>query len=462
MCQVTESRLVGEEALHASSKRLGKGMGKGQTDSAGPADSRETASSHALVESRAGMFVEWAAVELLRRMTDLGADIQTIHGLYKGTEGQNLVLGIPNLLRFMWTIITKGEIGLGEMYANGEWWMERGSLAAMLTNLARRQNNEGYVQFIKNLFPREWLRKWKQTFRHMTPDTAKDLIQVAYDVDDTLYEAMLDASMTYTSARFLKGDESLLDAQWQKRQMMIEKACLPSNARVVDIGCGWGALCAHVADHIPGAQVTGVSNSPGMVRIATGRNGQRPNVDYQECDYREIDIPDGSVDAVLSVEMIEAIGVNQFDTFAKVCDRLLKPGGRAVIQVITAPAWSNAVARTKKKSNETFVTTYIFPGGQIPHVEFVEEAMAPYFDRVHSESFGHDYARTLAYWRDNLAKNKAAVKCTEAIKRGYDYYLAWCEAGFNTELLNVHQLVFQKRRPTGASTTSIARSCQGA
>jgi len=271
-------------------------------------------------------------------------------------------------------------------------------------------------------------------------------MQVAYDVDDTLYMGMLDESMTYTCGRFLNGDETLEKAQKIKRQMLVDKARLPSDARVVDIGCGWGTLCAHVADNSPTARVTGISNSPGMIRISTERYGMHPNIDYRERDYRDIDVADGTVDAVFSVEMLEAIGVNQFDTFASVCNRLLKPGGRAVIQVITAPAWSNSVARTKRKKNETFVTTYIFPGGQIPHVEFVEESMAKQgFDKVHSESFGHDYARTLRLWRKNLLKNQQRIKCKPSIHRAYEYYLAWCEAGFEIELLNLHQLVFQKR-----------------
>jgi len=389
---------------------------------------------------------EQALVYMLRSMTDVDCDIRTAYKLHAG-KNHATVLAVPDMFEFMNRVITRGEIGLGEAYADGVWLLERGSLADMLTDLARKSNNDGWVQFVKNLFPTEWFRKWRETFSNMHADQQKELIKVAYDVDDTLYHAMLDRSMTYTSARFLTGDETLEQAQWHKRQMMVDKARLPSDARVVDIGCGWGALCAHVADDTPGATVTGVSNSPGMVRIATERNGKRHNIDYRECDYRDIDIPDGTVDAILSCEMVEAIGVNQFDTFAAVCERLLKPGGRAVIQVITAPAWSNPTARTKVKRNETFVTTYIFPGGQIPHVEYMEEAMAPYFDRVHSESFGHDYARTLNHWRKNLLENQASVKCTDKIKRGYDYYLAWCEAGFATELLNIHQLVFQKRGP---------------
>ena len=101
------------------------------------------------------------------------------------------------------------------------------------------------------------------------------------------------------------------------------------------------------------------------------------------------------------------------------------------------------MGRSKTKRNETFVQTYIFPGSQIPHVEHLHEAMAPRFQCTHTETFGLDYARTLQEWRHNLCSGDPDVP--EATKRGYEYYLAWCEAGFASELLTVHQVVYTRR-----------------
>ncbi|GMI01328.1 hypothetical protein TrVE_jg13023 [Triparma verrucosa] len=387
--------------------------------------------------------MERAGVALLRRATGTDLTVRTDTATYEGTAKGCMY--VPNLLRFLWTVATRGEIGFGEAFTAEEWKVEGVDLGDLLKELARSGNNESWFDSVKHLWPGEWFRKWRMTYTQLDTEVAKQLIEVAYDVSDDLFRAMLDPSMTYTCARWGTGAKNLEEAQRIKRQMLIDKAALPEEgARVLDIGCGWGGLVNHVSSASPSAaDVVGISNSPGMVALAKQHNKDASNVRIVETDYRKTALTKGSLDAIFSVEMLEAIGVDQFPQFAEVCAELLKPGGRAVIQVITAPAWSNPVARSKVKRNETFVTTYIFPGSQIPHLEHLLEAMAPFFDCTHTESFGHDYARTLRNWRENVTSRKPDVP--ETLQRCYEYYLAWCEAGFATELLNVHQVVFVRK-----------------
>ena len=391
-------------------------------------------------------------VSLIRSGSGFKSTITTLSGtkdsksltVFEGSD-DSFTMHIPNISTFFWKLFSRGEIGLGESFVEGGWSVTRGDVGEMLTTLAPK-NIKSTFDKVKAFLPTEWVRGIKFTFSNHNAEQAKDLIKVAYDVDDSMFEAMLDPSMTYTSARWLTGDESLEEAQAIKRNLMIQKASLPANANVLDIGCGWAGLVNHVADLYHDVTCTGVTNSPSMANIAMGRTAsRRKQVGIQECDYRQIDLAQGSLDAIFSVEMIEAIGVEQFGEFASVCAKLLKPGGRAVIQVITVPAWSNPAGRSKNAFNNTFVQTYIFPGGQIPNVEHVQEAMAPYFDNVHTESFGHDYARTLREWRANLEAKKSTLKTDNKTLKAYEYYLSWCEAGFRSELLNVQQLVFRRK-----------------
>ena len=403
---------------------------------------RQYKGSTALPPRRSNL-MESLGVTILERCAGVSLTVQTSNGSEYGSGGR-WKLTVPHVWSLLCTLARRGEIGFGEAYAANEWSLDNGDLGDFMTELAAKGGNESWFDVVKQWWPGEWLRKRRHTYRSLDHGTAKELIKVAYDVSDDLFTTMLDQSMTYTCGRWSNGAETLGAAQRHKRQALIDKACLPPDSTVLDIGCGWGGLVQHVADDHPTAAVFGITNSPSMAAKAKDRTQNAVGVQIFETDYRQTAFEDETFDAIFSVEMLEAIGVNQFPDFAGVCARLLKPGGKAVIQVITAPAWSNPTARSKTKHNETFVTTYIFPGGQIPHVEHLHEAMAPYFHCRHTESFGHDYVRTLQEWRANLGNGDPDVP--EATKRCYDYYLAWCEAGFASELLSVHQIVYERHQ----------------
>ena len=152
------------------------------------------------------------------------------------------------------------------------------------------------------------------------------------------------------------------------------------------------------------------------------------------------------MDAITCVEMIEAVPGQHYPEFVAACDRALRPGGKVVMQVINALAFNNPTARNRRpRPLGTFVTTHIFPGQQIPNLEFLHEAFlqSGKFERVYSECAAHDYERTLRCWRMNLEAN--AGKFPPKMVRKYRYYLAFCEAGFATELLHLSRVVFRKK-----------------
>jgi cyclopropane-fatty-acyl-phospholipid synthase len=183
----------------------------------------------------------------------------------------------------------------------------------------------------------------------------------------------------------------------------------------------------------------GICNCKQMQRTAAGKHG--PYFDL--CDYRDIP-PDGSYDAITSVEMIEAVTVRYFDVFARRVADALKPGGCLVLQAIIASPWNNPAGRKREvELGSTFVTTHIFPGQQIPTIDWIHEAFrAAGLSLEFSETNGRDYAKTLRAWRHNLDRNREGLD-PRAV-RTYRYYFAWCEAGFDEELLHSMRFVFRK------------------
>jgi len=306
------------------------------------------------------------------------------------------------------------------------------------------------LEYFRWLSPLEWYR-WVKELKDNNDNTVKNSekqIDVHYNLGNDWYSAFLDPSMTYTSGRFDENkDDSLEIAQKNKRDLVLKKALLHygENKRVLDIGCGWGTLCNDISKLPSVSEVIGICNSEMMIKNSK-ENYKGPQFIFS--DYRTY--TDSKLyDVITSIEMLEAVGVSNFPEFANICSSLLKPKGRVVLQVITAPRFLNHTAKKKKKGvNETFVTTYIFPGSQIPHVEWVHEAFHKDFIKIHCESFGKDYAKTLNCWRSNLVKSKQLGQVdhySDEMFRTFEYYLAWCEGGFASECLDVHQIVFEKK-----------------
>jgi len=262
-------------------------------------------------------------------------------------------------------------------------------------------------------------------------------VQAHYDLGDEHFASFLDPTMTYSCAVF-EGQDSLEQAQHRKLRLVLEKAGVRPGQEVLEIGCGWGGFLLEAAR--AGARVTGLTLSRRQFEEARRRAaaaGLASQVEVLLQDYRQAR---GSYDCIVSIEMLEAVGHSHYGEFFAALERLLKPGGRVVLQVITVPDFSY---ETYRRSCD-WIQKEIFPGSLCPSLTALLNAMSRHSRLVlqHSENFAPHYARTLALWRQAfLSQNHE----DERFRRRWSYYFSYCEAGFASGNLGVHQLVL--RRP---------------
>jgi len=255
----------------------------------------------------------------------------------------------------------------------------------------------------------------------------------------------LDGTMNYSSALF-EGDfsRSMQAAQNAKVRRALQATDVTAGSRVLEIGCGWGAL-AEMATLEMGAHVTGVTLSTEQLAFANARmkwNGKAEQADLRLQDYRDID--DGPYDAVCSIEMIEAVGQEYWPTYFQTVSKMLKPGGKACIQSIVI---DDALFDRYVKSTD-FIQQYIFPGGCLPSPsEFRRQARLAGLEVVDELRFGPDYAETLRRWRHDFLAHEAQVLTLgfdTAFIRTWEFYLAYCEAAFDEANTDVIQFTLKK------------------
>lgn len=285
-----------------------------------------------------------------------------------------------------------------------------------------------------------------------TAAVARRNTEAHYDLSNEMFAAFLDQTMTYSSALFdpLDSDHPgmLARAQLRKIDAMLDYAGVVEGSEVIEVGTGWGALSIRAAQR--GAMVTSLTLSVEQQRLAEERvraAGVDNLVTILLQDYREAS---GQYDAVISVEMIEAVGADDWPTYFATLGALVKPGGRVALQSITMPHDRMQVSRRAY----TWINKYIFPGGLIPSIKAIETTLAEHSDLqiTQRRDLGLDYARTLRCWRENFHAQWPSVAdlgFDENFKRAWDYYLAYCEAGFRAGYLDVSQL--QLRQATSGS-----------
>jgi cyclopropane-fatty-acyl-phospholipid synthase len=283
-----------------------------------------------------------------------------------------------------------------------------------------------------------------------------------YDLSNEMFALFLDETMTYSSAWFdtREGDgcDDLTRAQRRKIDRVLDYAGVKAGSEVLEIGTGWGELSIRAAQR--GATVTSLTLSVEQQRLAEQRvlaAGVAGRVSVLLQDYREAT---GRYDAIVSVEMLEAVGADYWSTYFATLDSLLKPGGRVALQTITMPHDRMQVSRRAY----TWINKYIFPGGLIPSLEAIENVVAESTRLLitQRDDFGLDYARTLRCWRDRFLarwEDAAAMGFDETFRRTWDYYLAYSEAGFRTGYIGVSllQLSDTGGGPDGDGVTTIAR-----
>jgi cyclopropane-fatty-acyl-phospholipid synthase len=338
--------------------------------------------------------------------------------------------------------LKSGDIGFAESFIAGDW------STSNLTDLLRVliQNRTEVESAIYGTWAGRLLYRVRHLLNRNTKTNSQKNIHAHYDLGNAFYRLWLDETMNYSSALFAGNtSQTMADAQHAKVRRALNLAGVKSGDRVLEIGCGWGAL-AEMATTEFGASVTGVTLSTEQLAFAQARMerlGTQERADLRLQDYR--DIADAPFDAICSIEMVEAVGREYWPTYFQTVARLLKPGGRACVQsiVIDDALYDRYITSTD------FIQQYIFPGGCLPCPrEFRAQAQAAGLDVVDEYAFGPDYAETLRRWRDAFMAQRKTV-----LAQGFDarflliweFYLSYCEAAFDEGNTDVVQYTLQKR-----------------
>lgn len=342
-------------------------------------------------------------------------------------------------LRFARRLAMAGDLGLADAYVRGEW--DSPDLTAFIQLFASNHD------VIATLLPdRPIVRLW-QVFRHFlnrnTRLGSRRNIHAHYDLGNRFYSAWLDRTMTYSSAIFAAGDNDLASAQERKYRAIAEAADIRPDHHVLEIGCGWGGFAAFAAREI-GCRVTGLTISREQFDYATRRiaeAGLSDRVDIKFLDYRD---ERGSYDRIVSIEMFEAVGEAYWPAYFRQLRDRLTASGRAALQVITISDESFDWYRREID----FIRHYIFPGGMLPSPTVMRDLGERFHIPLSADrAFGLDYAATLALWRDRFRAawpGLAPLGFDERFRRLWEYYLAYCEAGFRAGNIDVRQMVFVK------------------
>jgi cyclopropane-fatty-acyl-phospholipid synthase len=342
-----------------------------------------------------------------------------------------------------------GSVGAGESFMAGDWTVD--DLTALVRILLV---NRGLLDGLDGGWSRlaEPARRALHALARNTRTGSRRNIAAHYDIGNDFFELFLDPTMMYSCAVYERADMTLEQAQIAKLDRLCRKLDLQPTDHLLEIGTGWGALALHAARHY-GCRVTTTTISREQHALARARidaAGLADRITLRLDDYRDLD---GRYDKLVSVEMIEAVGHQYFDTFFRRCSELLQPGGTMVLQAITIDDRQYAAAR----DSVDFIKRHIFPGCCIPSVTALAEstARASTLRIVDLEDIGPHYATTLAAWRHNLFANADRVRARgypEALLRMWHFYLSYCEGGFAERALGDVQIVLQEAssavRPT--------------
>jgi cyclopropane-fatty-acyl-phospholipid synthase len=336
-------------------------------------------------------------------------------------------------------------IGLGESYMAGEWAAAPGTdLADALTPFAER---------LTDLIPPSFYRLRHAVLpRGLNPENdkhgARKNIEAHYDLSNEMFAAFLDPTLSYSSALFDRLDPApqwagLEAAQLRKVDAVLDAAEVRAGSRVLEIGSGWGTLAIRAAER--GAHVTTVTLSREQAELAQQRVDAAGVADRVEIAIRDYRDQTGSFDAIVSVEMIEAVGEKYWPAYFAKIDELLAPGGKVAIQAILLEHHRMLATR----DTYTWIHKYIFPGGLLPSVTAIKQTLAAHtgLRLTNVAPMGPHYAHTLRLWRERFLASwpqVADLGFGETFRRMWEFYLAYCEAGFRAGYLDVAQLRLER------------------
>ena len=388
-------------------------------------------------------------VRIVRRLIDRGTLKLTIDGITETITGHPehpaAAITIHDPGEVTKRVLRGGSVGFAEAYIDGLW--DSPDLADLLelaarSHDARRSTAPGWIGM------RSARRVWGRLSMRPDGPAVKAMVD-HYDLGNEFYAMWLDPSMSYSSARFAEGDD-LEAAQRRKYRDIVALAGVERGDRVLEIGCGWGALAEHLAVEFD-CSVTAVTNSARHHEFATRRMKEarvEDSVDIVLGDFRDVA---GSFDRVMSIEMIESIDEQQWPDLYEVIHRSLNPGGVAALQVITI----DHDLHEELIGRDEFIRSYIFPGGALPSIRILRRLGADAgLAWVGYTEHGASYARTLATWEERFAASWPRIESTldgfdERFERMWRYYFAYCQAGFRTGRIDGIQVAYRKPAVSG-------------
>ena len=385
-----------------------------------------------------------AALALLRRLQAGTLTVHTPDGATHHASGAarpdlHATLNVHDWSVFAATMRT-GDIGFAEGFMAGGWTTPH--LADLLRLLLA--NRDVIDKAIYGSWWGSLLHRVQHALNRNTRRGSKRNISAHYDLGNAFYALWLDATMNYSSAWF-DGDlaQPLEQAQAAKLRRAIAATGVQPGQRLLEIGCGWGAVAESAARD--GIDVVGVTLSTEQLAWAQSRlanAGLARHADLRLQDYR--DVPDGPFDAIVSIEMFEAVGREYWDAYFQTLHRQLRPGGKACVQAIVI----RADLFERYAASADFIQRYVFPGGMLPSTPlFVQHAQAAGLRVVDRFAFGLDYAETLRRWRHAFLARLDDVRrqgFDDRFVRLWEFYLAYCEAAFDAGNTDVVQFTLQR------------------
>ena len=338
-------------------------------------------------------------------------------------------------------ILTGGTMGAAEAYIDGDWSTEQ------LTDVTRVFSaNIPILEAMKH--KQNWFIKAGVKLAHAARKNSvsgsRENIAAHYDLGNEFFSLFLDPSLMYSSAVYPKGSDNLAEASQHKLKLICEDLELKPTDHLVEIGTGWGGMAIYAAENY-GCNVTTTTISKEQLdyaRAEVERRGLQDKVTLLFEDYRNLS---GQFDKLVSIEMIEAVGHEYFDTYFGCVSSLLKPNGKAVIQAITI----NEQRYEDYRKSVDFIKRYIFPGGCLPSLNIISGALTRTTDMqiIDLRDIAIDYAKTLKHWHEAFMAELDAVKSlgfNEKFIRMWRFYLSYCEGGFRERIIGTYQITMAK------------------
>ncbi|MGV8833320.1 MAG: class I SAM-dependent methyltransferase [Devosia sp.] len=353
--------------------------------------------------------------------------------------GEHSVLRLKNF-RVLREAMQRGTVGFAAAYMNGD--IEVDDLTALLRFFL--QNRDMFEQANPGFFRRAAGDLHYHLSRRNTLEGSKKNIAEHYDLGNDFYGQWLDPSMTYSSAVFTSGDQSLEEAQREKYRRVADMAGVTEGSSVLEIGCGWGGFAETVARDYK-ANLRGITLSAEQLKYGKERLAKQGLDEFATLVFEDYRHTEGQFDHIGSIEMIEAVGEDNWDSYFQTVHDRLKPGGTAAIQAITI----NEADFDGYRSGPDFIQRYIFPGGMLLTKTVMREYGEKY-DLVleNVDTFRLSYAKTLRLWRERFLERWSMITplgYDDAFKRKWIYYLSYCEAGFMEGSIDVG--IYQYRKP---------------